>query len=112
MFPLTLRCTRVAFLLLKQFSYELETEAEVFFMLLIRIVSEEGEGAADTSGVARPPWLRVLAMEIMRGYALGFSLASQAILTDITFLDSATTQNSSAISTRATMPTDPPRRQS
>lgn len=66
-FPLTLRCTRVAFLLLKQFSYELETEAEVFFMLLIRIVSEEGEGAADTSGVARPPWLRVLAMEIMRG---------------------------------------------
>ncbi|KAG1868365.1 hypothetical protein DFJ58DRAFT_767632 [Suillus subalutaceus] len=34
-FPLTLRCTRVVFLILKQFSFELETEAEIFLMLLI-----------------------------------------------------------------------------
>ncbi|ESK90972.1 hypothetical protein Moror_16370 [Moniliophthora roreri MCA 2997] len=65
-FPLTLRCTRVAFLLLKQFSGELETEAEVFLMLFIKIISDEGDGG-DQHGPARPPWVRVLAMEIMRG---------------------------------------------
>ncbi|KAF9267021.1 hypothetical protein L218DRAFT_955496 [Marasmius fiardii PR-910] len=71
-FPLTLRCTRVAFLLLKQFSGELHTEAEVFLMLLIRIIADD----ADVSSTgehghgnhpSRPPWVRVLAMEIMRG---------------------------------------------
>ncbi len=63
-FPLTLRGTRVVFLLLKQFSAELSTEAEVFLMLLIKIVAGEVEGAE-----ARPGWMRVLAMEIIRGYA-------------------------------------------
>lgn len=61
-FPLTLRGTRVVFLLLKQFSLELETEAEVFLMLLIKHVSGESE-----VGDFRPGWMRVLAMEIMRG---------------------------------------------
>ncbi|KAK7030884.1 Endocytosis and vacuole integrity protein [Paramarasmius palmivorus] len=65
-FPLTLRCTRVAFLLLKQFSGELETEAEVFLMMFIRIISDEAD---EQYGPARPPWVRVLAMEIMRGDA-------------------------------------------
>ncbi|KAL4066352.1 hypothetical protein V8B97DRAFT_2111374 [Scleroderma yunnanense] len=66
-FPLTLRCFRVVFLLLKKFSFELKTEAEVFFMFLIKIVSEDAElGTFDHAG-ARPPWTRVLAMEIMRG---------------------------------------------
>ncbi|KAI9452204.1 hypothetical protein F5148DRAFT_1237059 [Russula earlei] len=53
-FPRTLRGTRVVFLLLKQFSAELATEAEVFLTLFIRLISGESEG-----------W--VLAMEIMRG---------------------------------------------
>ncbi|KAK0441196.1 uncharacterized protein EV420DRAFT_1650111 [Desarmillaria tabescens] len=57
-FPLTLRCTRVIFLLLKQFSLELQTESEVFLMLFIRIITEDPEA---------PQWMRVLAMEIMRG---------------------------------------------
>ncbi|KAK1219528.1 Endocytosis and vacuole integrity protein [Marasmius sp. AFHP31] len=64
-FPLTLRCTRVAFLLLKQFSGELETEAEVFLMLLIRIIADDADGGSVDH--TRPPWVRVLAMEIMRG---------------------------------------------
>ena len=65
-FPLTLRCTRVVFLLLKQFSFELKTEAEVFLMLLIRMISDNADSIpADLS--ARPIWTRVLAMEIMRG---------------------------------------------
>ena len=61
-FPLSLRGTRVVFLLLKQFSSELETEAEVFLTLLIKLISGETEG-----GEPRPGWMRVLAIEIMRG---------------------------------------------
>jgi hypothetical protein len=69
-FPLMLRSTRVVFLLLKQFLCELDTEAEVFFMLLVKIIG--GESDPHTSGEpgpSRPVWVRVLAMEIMRGYA-------------------------------------------
>ncbi|KAJ2924060.1 hypothetical protein H1R20_g13035, partial [Candolleomyces eurysporus] len=74
-FPLILRCTRVIFLLLKQFSAELSTEAEVFLMLLIRIITEDGSGEAGVSEAhfhhhvhgARPAWMRVISMEIMRG---------------------------------------------
>lgn len=69
-FPLTLRCTRVVFLILKQFSSELETEAEVFLMLLIRMISEESDGSNSDYSGSRPVWTRVLAMEIMRGYVL------------------------------------------
>lgn len=65
LFPLTLRCTRVVFLLLKQFARELETEAEIFLMLLIKIIGEEH--AEHTDQAPRPQWMRVLAMEIMRG---------------------------------------------
>ncbi|KAG1769044.1 hypothetical protein EV702DRAFT_707206 [Suillus placidus] len=66
-FPLTLRCTRVVFLILKQFSFELETEAEVFLMLLIRMISEESDTSNPDHFTSRPIWTRVLAMEIMRG---------------------------------------------
>lgn len=68
----------MVFLLLKQFSFELQTEAEVFLMLLIRIITDDntvpvdggGSAANETSGHghgSRPQWMRVLAMEIMRG---------------------------------------------
>ncbi len=77
-FPLTLRSTRVVFLLLKQFSAELSTEAEVFLTLLIKIVgADSGELATPSQSTenvhaphhaSRPQWMRVLAMEIMRGY--------------------------------------------
>ncbi|KAH9934248.1 uncharacterized protein B0H18DRAFT_1082813 [Fomitopsis serialis] len=71
-FPLTLRATRVVFLLLKQFSGELKTESEVFLMLLIKIVGSDGDADPAESGHpygSRPLWMRVLAMEIMRGDA-------------------------------------------
>ncbi|KIJ91398.1 hypothetical protein K443DRAFT_115078 [Laccaria amethystina LaAM-08-1] len=75
MFSLILRCTRVVFLMLKQFSLELKTEAEVFLMLLIRMITEDGSAETGTAEYhfhhhihgARPPWMRVLSMEIMRG---------------------------------------------
>ncbi|THU96822.1 hypothetical protein K435DRAFT_722517 [Dendrothele bispora CBS 962.96] len=68
-FPLVLRCTRVIFILLKQFSEELQTEAEVFLMLLIKIISDDVEGTQSDGSyhLSRPQWMRVLAMEIMRG---------------------------------------------
>ncbi|KAF5350099.1 hypothetical protein D9756_009239 [Leucocoprinus leucothites] len=65
LFPLILRCTRVIFLLVKQFSLELKTEVEVFLMHLIKTVSDDGD--AESSHSPRPSWMRVLAMEIMRG---------------------------------------------
>ena len=68
-FPLTLRSTRVVFLLLKQFSNELPTEAEVFLMLLIKVVSGENDGDSASSHAPRPAWMRVIALEIIRGYA-------------------------------------------
>jgi hypothetical protein len=70
-FPLTLRGTRVVFLLLKQFSAELETEAEVFLTLLIKLVGGETD-----AGETRLGWMRVLAMEIMRGYVSPLLLIS------------------------------------
>ncbi|KAG1803198.1 uncharacterized protein BJ212DRAFT_1304669 [Suillus subaureus] len=66
-FPLTLRCTRVVFLILKQFSFELEAETEVFLMLLIRMISEDFDVSNPDHSGSRPVWARVLAMEIMRG---------------------------------------------
>lgn len=87
-FPLTLRATRVVFLLLKQFSGAvrsettptteqeagaLETETEVFLSLLLRIVGGEGIGES-SDPQSRPIWMRVLAMEVVRGYVLVTSL--------------------------------------
>ncbi|KDR71626.1 hypothetical protein GALMADRAFT_254004 [Galerina marginata CBS 339.88] len=67
-FPLLLRCTRVVFLLLKKFSLELRTEAEVFLMMLIRIIGDDsGSESGDQMHPSKPLWMRVLAMEIMRG---------------------------------------------
>ncbi|KAJ7444127.1 hypothetical protein B0H11DRAFT_446750 [Mycena galericulata] len=71
LFPLTLRCTRVVFLLLKQFARELETEAEIFLTLLIKIVGDDHSEQSDQP--PRPLWMRVLRArngnptEIIRG---------------------------------------------
>ncbi|KAG1875783.1 hypothetical protein F4604DRAFT_1903720 [Suillus subluteus] len=66
-FPLTLRCTRVVFLILTKFSFELEAEVEALLMILIRMVSEDFDTLNPDHSVSRPIWTRVLAMEIMRG---------------------------------------------
>lgn len=75
LFPLVMRCNRVIFLLLKQFSDMLETESEVFLTLLIRVISEDGSSEGGVSEAhfhhhvqgPRPLWMRVISMEIMRG---------------------------------------------
>ncbi|THH10921.1 hypothetical protein EW145_g989 [Phellinidium pouzarii] len=66
LFPLTLRSTRVVFLLLKQFSSEFTTEVEVFLALLVKIIGGEAESGS-SDGLPRPQWMRVLSMEIIRG---------------------------------------------
>ncbi len=58
----------MVFLILKQFNRDLPTEAEVFMMLIIKILSGDSEGGV-SDGVSRPQWMRVLCMEIMRGCA-------------------------------------------
>ncbi|KAL1724784.1 guanine nucleotide exchange factor in Golgi transport N-terminal-domain-containing protein, partial [Schizophyllum commune] len=58
-FALTLRCTRVVFLLLKQFHAELQTEAEVFLVMLIRIITEDTE-SEPAEHPPRPHWMRVM----------------------------------------------------
>ena len=65
-FALTLRCTRVVFLLLKQFHAELQTGAEVFLVMLIKIITEDTE-SEPAEHPPRPHWMSVIAMEIMRG---------------------------------------------
>ena len=59
-FPFALRGTRVVFLLPKQLSFELETEAEVIFTLLIKLIGGETDAG-------EPRCMRVLAMEIVCG---------------------------------------------
>ncbi|GAA5943397.1 Mon2p [Sporobolomyces koalae] len=82
-FPLTLRLTRVVFLLLKQFSDLLTLESEVFLTMFVRIVtpapglSDQGEGghpAGPSTGLTSPLWMRVLALEIFRGLCGDFEL--------------------------------------
>ncbi|KAH8111570.1 hypothetical protein DFH11DRAFT_1791651 [Phellopilus nigrolimitatus] len=76
LFPLTLRSTRVVFLLLKQFSSEFITEAEVFLALLVKILGGESESSS-SEGLPRPQWMRVLAMEIIRGLCSDAELMRQ-----------------------------------
>ncbi|GAA5884135.1 hypothetical protein JCM6882_002154 [Rhodosporidiobolus microsporus] len=80
-FPLTLRLTRVVFLLLKQFSDLLTLESEVFLTMFVRVIGPgdkgEGEGghpAGPTAGTNSPLWMRVLALEIFRGLCGDFTL--------------------------------------
>ncbi|GAA5930374.1 hypothetical protein JCM10213_001074 [Rhodosporidiobolus nylandii] len=80
-FPLTLRLTRVVFLLLKQFSDLLTLESEVFLTMFVRILGPaergaDGEGGHPTgvAGQSSPLWMRVLALEIFRGLCGDFGL--------------------------------------
>jgi hypothetical protein len=92
-FPVTLRLMRLIFLLLRSFADQLTAEAEVFFMILVKLAAgdadalsdetmrvvpeggemEELEGVKPHVGKGKdgnhppPHWLKVLALEILRG---------------------------------------------
>ncbi|GAA6023836.1 hypothetical protein JCM11491_006311 [Sporobolomyces phaffii] len=96
-FPLTLRLTRVVFLLLKHFSDLLTLESEVFLTMFVRIIAPAtatadsgggGGGSSSSAGAGEgghpagpgagagtsPVWMRVLALEIFRGLCGDFDL--------------------------------------
>jgi len=60
-------------------------------MLLIKIVGEDADVVDNSSYPNRPQWMRVLAMEILRGYILTCFFYP---LTDRVFLGFATTLSS------------------
>ncbi|SGY81478.1 BQ5605_C009g05501 [Microbotryum silenes-dioicae] len=82
-FPLTLRLTRVVFLLLKQFADLLTLESEIFLTMFIRVIGPgdkgEGEGGhpSGPGGGNSPLWMRVLALEIFRGLCGDFELMTK-----------------------------------
>ncbi|GAA5902486.1 Mon2p [Sporobolomyces salmoneus] len=102
-FPLTLRLTRVVFLLLKQFSDLLTLESEVFLTMFVRIIApassttdststgEGGHPAGPGHGNC-PLWMRVLALEIFRGLCGDFELMMKFYQR----YDAATLDNSTA----------------
>ena len=87
-FPLTLRTTRVVFLLLKQFADLLPLESEVFLTMFVRVVTPadsrdaHGEGGHPAGAIggnlsgSSPLWMRVLVLEIFRGLCADFTLMS------------------------------------
>jgi hypothetical protein len=99
-FPLMFRGTRVVFLLLKQFSAELATEAEAFHKWLVKLASGEA-GTAETMRVCVGA-----AIEIRRGCVfllLSLSLIVWRLYTH-THARCAGTLNSCVASRNAVMP--------
>ncbi|OCF31812.1 hypothetical protein I316_06619 [Kwoniella heveanensis BCC8398] len=65
-FPIALRVCRLIFLLVRSFTDQMPKEVEAYLLTLIKL----GMGDAEEEGGKResgPPWLRVLALEILRG---------------------------------------------
>lgn len=67
-YPIALRVCRLQFLLIRSFVEQLPVQVEGCLTTLIRIGTGETEGD-DQKKDSAPPWLRVLALEIFRGYA-------------------------------------------
>ncbi|ODN82823.1 hypothetical protein L202_01090 [Cryptococcus amylolentus CBS 6039] len=65
-FPIALRVCRLIFLLIRSFIDQLPGEIEIYLASLIKIGAGEHEGD-DKVKENTPPWLRVLALEILRG---------------------------------------------
>ncbi|ADV19956.1 hypothetical protein I305_00461 [Cryptococcus gattii E566] len=73
-FPIALRVCRLIFLLIRSFIDQLPKENETYLVALVKLGTgdmerEEGKGKENT-----PPWLRVLALEILRGICGDYTL--------------------------------------
>ncbi|KAH8829338.1 hypothetical protein DL96DRAFT_1668827 [Flagelloscypha sp. PMI_526] len=105
-FALTVRCTRVIFLLLKQFLSQLETEGEVFLVLLIKLIE-------NTEAAGAEKWMRVLAMEVMRGLCSDpslirsiysfYDLSSEVLSTFLRTLQKTLTSHTTLLGTHPAM---------
>ncbi|KAK8850458.1 hypothetical protein IAR55_004376 [Kwoniella newhampshirensis] len=65
-FPIALRVCRLIFLLIRSFTDQLPQQVETYLSALIKMGMGDMEGE-DGKGKEVPPWLRVLALEILRG---------------------------------------------
>lgn len=63
-FPIALRVCRLIFLLVRSFADQMPLEVETYLISLIRLGMGDGDDEAKKEHVA--PWLRVLALEILR----------------------------------------------
>ena len=66
-FPIALRVFRLIFLLIRSFPEHLHAEVEAYLSLLIRLGMGETEAEDGAKKDTIVPWLRVLALEILRG---------------------------------------------
>lgn len=84
-------------------------------MLLIRTIGDEadGGGGAEHGHGTRPQWMRVIAMEIMRGYVFFLTTSFLKSIADLRRTKaSAQMPNLSATSTRDTTPLPPAQKSS
>ncbi|WWD20641.1 hypothetical protein CI109_105117 [Kwoniella shandongensis] len=65
-FPIALRVCRLIFLLIRSFTDQLPKQVETYLIALIKMGMGDSEGE-EGKGKEVPPWLRVLALEILRG---------------------------------------------
>lgn len=66
-FPIALRVCRLVFLLVRSFSEQMPAEVEAFFVLLLRVGAGETELEEGSKKEAVVPYMRVLALESLRG---------------------------------------------
>ncbi|WVQ70582.1 hypothetical protein IAR50_000101 [Cryptococcus sp. DSM 104548] len=66
-FPIALRVCRLIFLLIRSFIDQLPREIEIYLASLIKIGTGDHEGEETKVKESTSPWLRVLALEILRG---------------------------------------------
>ncbi|WVQ85868.1 hypothetical protein IAT38_008036 [Cryptococcus sp. DSM 104549] len=79
-FPIALRVCRLIFLLIRSFTDQLPKEVETYLVSLIKLGMGDGEGEDGKGKDSVPPWLRVLALEILRGIC-GDPILLQSIYT-------------------------------
>lgn len=67
-FPVGLRVCRLMFLLVRSFTEQLPTQTEACLTTLVRLGTGEHEAEEASKKESVPAWLRVLALEVLRGY--------------------------------------------
>ncbi|WWC92223.1 uncharacterized protein L201_007177 [Kwoniella dendrophila CBS 6074] len=66
-FPIALRVCRLIFLLIKSFIHQLPKQVETYLLALLRMGMGEHDNNEEGRKEPHPEWLRVLALEIIRG---------------------------------------------
>lgn len=66
-FPIALRVCRLIFLLIRSFIDQLPKEIETYLVSLVKLGTGDAEGEEGKGKENTPPWLKALALEILRG---------------------------------------------